>query len=624
MITIKINSRFVDFDDVSFKIKNENPALSDNFINDGYSYTLKLPKTARNRTIIRGDVLKISVSWKGFVFVQGNYVISDDTSNEVVGSIVTHGSVFRQNLEEKPLNSLSLAVVKICDALDIPSVKVNKWHAHMVANANENANKGTHKFPMIYSYGYWDKFYNVQPNENIVFNFSGNRTNAWMGGSYVKNSSFEGSEKQWTHTVSPCPKINYLVEEIIKSQGFILGDNFLEGIPEYEQMFCFNNYALDKVEVDGPGTSLNVHGLEIDLKKHVPNTNCWAVFEMLNEVFGINLVIEDKKIHIRKTIANLKKQPKNYSNLLNNDSRTTINENGLNLRYKYDVGEDSYKIYKDLGEPRLVKLNNEFKSEDKVLTHLPLAQSVYNSQGVLRNKQEYDDYANSLYEPYYWLGGQETKIELGSNSKLVSDEYPENGAEIFDHLRIGCFRGIYNTTSISFPDIVVIYVATIWCYNLRKILNPSLLANGINYDFGNSSIYISGPDNAFDFYRMEDLKILQGSKVKEVSYHLPMKTVLELQKWKDTKHIIQQKLSSFIGILSEIDMSLGVNGFSSETTIKYLVLNEDKNMNFYQQRSTSEMIEIPVSYEEEDLDIYLITENEEFVITENEEFLIVE
>jgi hypothetical protein len=613
MLALKIGNQELDLDkETKINFKFTNPIFSENFINEAYSYSTTIPASFKNEKLLKSNKL-IQIYCNRTLFVSGlikNFVKS---SEKYSVNIITDTKAINNFLKETYLNQLDLDTFQVWEEEDTALNKVTKWKLFMNDTANLSSTSDARKsmcFPLLKSKGYTNFNEKIEINPDIPFqNQVGQLRNEFheLDGRYInrhfRNNYELGIPMSYLNTylhpttVAPCPYVNYLFKKIIDLLNISIDVNELEEIEEFQQMWLFNNQVLDLVEeyedVDLEQLKLNVFGKEIDLKKHVPNADLMSIFKLMNEVFDVYFYHEGAKMNILLSKNVLNKPAKNYSkyaseNFLdekNNKASFVFSytdeeikaSDALNVN-KTDFNLDVFDLmHKDLSYPTV--LNESEKTE---LSAIPLP-----SYAELRTKGRLDSYSQFVLEALN-PGTSENYLSTGvgtfetwcfSPYYIKSDLY-KNDAEIFDKIYFGLFKGFkmgyqkyinneFGVVPESFPNAIT-------TYNFKQaiISDPSECQNYIDVlpILGESSIYIQGPDNAFDKYKKPKLDILYNAIPKTKLLYLPSFEILEIIKWKNPKHVIQQKKESFSGYIKTIKFALTNQGVSP-SEIEYLVPN---------------------------------------------------
>jgi hypothetical protein len=615
MITIKIDGVALDtFPNTKIQLNLSNPLFSENFINEGYSYSFNLPRTPKNRTFLIGEKNKVEVFFKGVLLMKAVLISYNNNHESFIINIVTMAKSFKDEIESIMLSDLQLPIIPICEESDSSISKVSKWLDHMVAIANEDANEGMYKFPAIDSVGYTN-FYETEetPEEiNLIFETSGRRINRGYISGYAFGFGVPDTytRKSFVQTVAPCVKVKYLVELVLKKFKLKIRTNELDQIEEYLQLCIFNNYVLDKIETSG-GFIYNTHGLEIDLKKHVPNNTVLDLFQTLNERFDAYFVIEGNVIDIFVSKNKLKSNAENVSKYASESYAFEPQEfAGVNFSEALEDGP-SLKHYRTLESFDLISGENQWiypnevknypnskptNSENQFISEAMTTSIAADTIGVPNNFAEWENLSTTL--PQLDIPGWGFQRSAAFTPfYLKSDEYPDNGAEIFEKIKLICYRGKYASFLPGFdspsgePNVSLNTTPLHnFVFNFKRAFiinedsNPDI---DIKHIFGKSSIYINGPDNCIDYYKKPKLQILYKSSINTKLLYLPLFKVQELMQWNKNRHAIQQKKQSFNGWVKNINFAVE-NDKLSATEIEYIVkfdglkgeFNDDFNNDF--------------------------------------------
>ena len=596
MITCKINGKAVDiFEDMKINVKIDNPMFSENFINEGYSYSFSLPLTPKNKLLLAKSLKKeLTIFFKGILIIKAEIISFLETNEGIDLNIFTDAKSIKKACDETYLDELDLLEVSVCNSSDIPTTKITKWQNYMNAHLLVDHEKTTHVFPVIKS-TYNDNQSASAEEKNDIFTNCGEFVNRCAFGSYLLNFAvpISVSKNNWVTSVMPCPKANYILEKIFERFNIKIAYNELDKITEYRQLYIENNYVLDKIEAYG-ANNYNVHGIGFNLKNHVPKATIFSFLQMLNELFDACFIIigNEVRIYTAKSLTEFK--PKNVTKYASETFNYDVNDvTGYSIIY--DIPEDDVRYYKtpisgiwpnqiSLEPMKKVDYPSENINNDEItLTSLPLMTGInFNGVGFPRTYTEYgltdDGLPNgSIYGQGQWLSYAFT----GRSTFLRSDEYPDN--PIQEQIRMGCYRGVKETLQPGFdPDGTYnpsLNTTTThpFTFNYKRAYywnqTPGDEIN-IDYIFGESSIMMNGPDNAFYKYKKTKFNVLYGAKSKTKLLYLPLHELIELMKWKNTKHVIQQKNESFKGFAKSISFTISNDGLSA-TEIAYVVQSND-------------------------------------------------
>lgn len=588
MITCKVNGRSADlFSDMKIQITIENPLFSDSFINQGYSYSFSFPLTAKNKALSIKNKSSVDVYFKGVLVIKSYIDSFLQDSSVIVVNTITDAKSFKETCENLYLKELDLDQFTVCKSLDSPTQKITKWQNHLDNNLLEDQKTVSHVFPMLH--GIYNELSEVEENQrNHIFDVLGGLINRNAFGSYllnfgVPNGSYVG--KNWATSVCPCPKANYILKKIIEKLGYKIVVNELDEIIEYQQLFIVSNYVLDKLETAG-GFSYNVHGTGYDLKNHVPNCTVYSFFEMLNEKFDASFTIIGLELYIYCSKTHLKQKAENVTKYA---SETFKNETSdlQGVKLSYSIDQEDANLYKNLPYlesasgyiyPQPFKdVNYPTQNPNNTeigITHLPLLTYLMAKEyGFPRTHAEYllTDQPQ-LFTTIYGYWQLISFAAFGRSTLLRSDEYDMEVEEL-SVIRTGCFRGIKQGFQPGFDGDPHTYPNHPFVSNFKKRRHIDLgygIPIDLNYLFGSSSIHLSGPDNLFDVYKLEKIKLIYGSQLKTKILFLPLFELMELMKFRMVKHVIQQKSESFLGYVKSLSFALSNEGLSG-TEVIYLI-----------------------------------------------------
>lgn len=162
MIDIVINDQSLDLPaNISLNMTYESPMFSDSLGNRAFSFSFDLPLTPRNRNIIKHQNRlqnrfdKTSYKAKIYhysILFQNGYIELKQSSDQFVKCFFKNEFyVFSKRFETITLQKIDFGLVEIWSEQEDLTLtleqKINKWHDHMMAIANEEPEKGIYKFP---------------------------------------------------------------------------------------------------------------------------------------------------------------------------------------------------------------------------------------------------------------------------------------------------------------------------------------------------------------------------------------------------------------------------------------------------------------------------------------------
>jgi hypothetical protein len=176
---------------------------------------------------------------------------------------------------------------------------------------------------------------------------------------------------------------------------------------------------------------------------------------------------------------------------------------------------------------------------------------------------------------------------IDSNQVATSFKWPELAkSEVYNpndfisasKFQIGLFRGNYNVNYYinlnPFISPTVVIKDRMICFNHNLILENDTSQYGeiLNYSkkLGTCSIYANSEDSYFDVYANFCNKLKTFNQEIEKNLNLPFQKIIEIMKWNNPIHAIQQRNMSFSGVVKELKFTIGKNTISP-TTITYLV-----------------------------------------------------
>lgn len=366
------------------------------------------------------------------------------------------------------------------------------------------------------------------------------------------------SNNNWTTTISPALRISALFKEIAKKLNLQVNYSAVEEIPEFEQLLFFSGKVLDE-RIDEDATLLvdefdyqfNVHGKFLNLNDFKPTNKAIDIFKTLRTLFGISYDFVNNKLVLKNIQINAKTV--DVSKFCLPDFK--IEEIEVNsLRYSYALGTEGWKYLDFINGAAADKFT------DATIGNIQLPAT--------------DQEVN--YLPMISQNGKPTTLHVPFLAK--SKAYNENDWIASEKLNVGLFRGNFLIDFTIGSDGVnppaEFTEQRLICYNSNYILSNNVQYYGefINYTgkFGTCSIYFNDEDSHLSIYaKFINLVKLYNQSI-EKNLALPFHNILEIMKWKQPIHTIQQRNMSFVGIVKELKFTLGKSTISP-TTITYLV-----------------------------------------------------
>ena len=359
----------------------------------------------------------------------------------------------------------------------------------------------------------------------------------------------EDFTNNWQTSVSPCLKFEHLFLNVAKKVNLQVDYSVISAIPEFYQLLFFSGKSLDE-RIDEDGYQYNVHGQFLNLNDFKPTNKAIDIFKTLRTLFGISYDFVNGKLVLKNIQINAKTFDVSKYCL----PEFKIEEIDVNsLLYSYALGTEGWKYLDFINGAAIDKFT------DATIGNIQLP--------------AIDQEVN--YLPMISQNGKPTTLHVPFLAK--SKAYNENDWIASETLNIGLFRGNFlldftiGSDGINPP--AEFTEQRLICYNSNSILSNDVQYYGefINYagKFGTCSIYFNDEDSHLSIYAkfMNLVKLYNQSIEKNLV--LPFHNILEIMKWKQPIHTIQQRNMSFVGIVKELKFTLGKSSISP-TTITYL------------------------------------------------------
>lgn len=570
MLRISLNSYDLDLpDNISIEMTAINPIFSQTCFDEAYSYSFQIPKTSKNKSIAN----KLGSKYAPIKILFSNALI-----DEGVARVKTNFDSFsiefrnesidvRKKLEDTDFSSIDYGTVTICDQSDSPTLKISKWYDHMMqTTVTDPHNSGSHKFPWIqanYQLNQDDELWtrNVTHGNNSFF------INGYISGVFQQNSGLDtalyGTKGEWNVTVSPCLRIEYMLNCILSHFGISIDTNELNEVPEFLEMIHFSTKTMDKKEVDTIlDLQYNVHGTEINLTDFVPVSKTIELINMLNSLFGIMVSIKRSKISIRLKNRLLKKPYVDISKYLNPNFEQE-NIEGSNLKYIYPIDYNERNTFGDSKWSYLIDSTLGFA--DFVTFDKHKTRTIGNGDSTDEIELPYIPLI-SIFDYNYITNIRRSRFAYPYN--FVSSFYDFENFVGSEKFIVGLIRGIYQLKEGStYQDRLV--------FENSSTFDDIDARTGHEYQFGSCSIFANDKNSHLDVYQKDYISLLYRSRTITKMLYLPLHVIQEIKEWKNPNHIVKQRNLSFRGTVREINFTLYKNSISP-AKIKYAVLDPER------------------------------------------------
>jgi hypothetical protein len=577
MTEIFIDDKKLDLKEVSIEFKFTNPMFSEGGFKEGFSYNFAVPKTPWNLHVLGTKTINnCRIDIDGVNIEKGKLVKVDTDNTNVKVQFISYSMWLKQELKKVKLADLDLDVIDLGISALPPADKIDAWANHYTQVMDtEPSTEGKYKFPMIRTEGYNDYKFGDEEEEdsNIWWVFNNRIINITHAPGLLKNTNMSyssGSPRMWANTIAPCPKIHYLLEKALQYFKINLTRNDLDAILEYRQLWCFNNYVLDKQEVVA-GILYNTWADTIDLKNHVPEANAYQLFLLLNELFDGMFTFDGSRLVIRTSNSVLVQPPVNLNNY-SVDSDTSSNS-GKTVVFSYEES-DKEKNRKQLLEYDTTSGTYAFFLSKTDRTYPEDAQTPESYQfsfialwsgfgyidGYCGNFGELDAKYNGF--PFTPTAQGEYQAVNWSFEKVVSNEYPEEDNSIFSEFRVGFYRG--KLTSKKDTGSGIVDVDHRFSYNYADIHFPYFPPKPFDLPaIGKTDLYISSPKNAIDAYKLKRLKAQAGIIEITKRYVLSVPLLAKLLQFTEPRHYIRKNELSFYGVVKDVKFTAVTKGLET-------------------------------------------------------------
>ena len=452
-------------------------------------------------------------------------------------------------------------------------------------NFTNSPTEGSHKFPMIWTAGYdgnyGNKNYLHERNQHVINpiaegNFMGN----W---GVLDIDKQDPNEKWWSFTVSPCPRIHYLLECIFDWYNVNKITGQLWENVEMRQLVAFAGVVLDhelKLSSGSP-YRLNVHTASFNLSDFVPDVKVIETFKMLNEIYGAYFTMSSGgKMNIRTYRESLREKVIDVSKWCIDDQSIEISdtlfpniiyevaaENSVNKQYMptWDYIVTSPTDFELDRSERGINLNPLERNEETELSHFPMKSIFFVTEGYEQDRDQY------LY------GTEQTRTGYGELMPRFVYPYgimtlgdPSNNFRA-DRFHVGYFRGIHDTRQVHLVDDIEVIdtISTCWPYSYSHTTWDSRNTS-IPFDhlFG-TALYLAEEKGTYEEYLKDYYKIINGDILKR-KFIIPEHVLIKLATFDNMKHLIRDRRGSIVGFLKSISGTITESGVK-EIENEYLI-----------------------------------------------------
>jgi hypothetical protein len=552
-----------------------NPMFSENHFNTNYSFQHTLPWSAKNKARLqhanRIDTLRKSeydyaLVINGALFFEGSAKVQLTNFQRLNVTVVGYGIDFVKALEALQIDQLDLDSYNVySESITDPSEKLAQWQSFITNRMNEDPTEGSHKFPSIQTFGYTGD----NNSGNIYHQVHKNIVNPFAEGSFQRNwriSYTPGTNvtfNQWPFTVSPCPRIEYLIEKINERFNIsnMTGEIFQE--LEFKQMWVFSGVVMDEVqrhEFMGVSYYSNIHGRVIDLKNYVPKCSALEIYNMLFEIFGalftkskgtltavtVKELMNRKPILMKSSSIDVSIEVQDYS-----DEFSVVYEDGVKNKWKSFLpfiyipvaaadGVDNQwnGINEDIAEA-----SNQIKLRHQVMKSTFFVIEGYAGGEVQFNSPTWSWRGNGEYSPRH---------QYFNGISAVSDD----GQYRNEKLYVGLYRGRYTGFQWKFPNdtdpAVPTPVEQYWSYSHDQTLwDPTSTPLPFVHNFG-KSIYLGMQNGTWENWLKYYFLNAELYDKLTINVSMPVHELMKFCKFRDIKHILQMKSGSVRGIHEKI------------------------------------------------------------------------
>lgn len=361
----------------------------------------------------------------------------------------------------------------------------------------------------------------------------------------------------WITTISPCLKISSLFKEIAKNLNLQVNYSILDEIPEFEELIYFSGKVIDERIDDNASTladesdiQYNVHGQYLDLNDFKPANKLIDVFKTLRTLFGISFDLVNNKLTIQRLAINSKAI--DFSKFCLPDY-TYEELDQKALQFGYSLGEESLKYLDFINGASTDYFQNKIIGQN---VSDPIVEEVNYLPMVSQNQKP-----TTLHVPFL----------------AKSEAYNENDWTANEKLNLALYRGNYTIDFTIGSDGInppaEFTEDRLLCFNRTVIESNDVEYYGefINFNgqIGSCSLYFNDEDSHLEVYAKFMNLVKLYNRTIDKNLNLPFQNILEIMRWKQPIHTIQQRNMSFVGIVKELKFTLSKSNVSP-VTITYL------------------------------------------------------
>jgi len=591
-IQILFDNQPADYGDFSIEFEFINPMFSDSKMNTEYTFSFSLPFSPGNKKRFshsnRIDVQKkhsydFKLIVQGSTLMSGIAKVTSDTGGKAFSvTVISDGIDFAQRCTDKLLKDIPMdSVVLYDEETATANERLDAWHNEQFLRMFlEAPTEGSHKYPQIYTAGY-DGSYGEQ---NMLHRRNQFVVNAMAEGDFLSSWGVldvdlnSPQDQWWPFTVSPCPRIIYLLQKIFDFFGIRIATGDLLQDVELQQLVTFSGVVLDdnkSYSTLGPGSTpykLNVHGGSFRLQDFVPDVNVMSIFNMLNEAYGAMVIVSKGKVHFRTYKEILSRKPVNMSRYFTSELNSELSD-GSSPHVFYEAAEenDLKKIFLPIWDyavtggndfqldhsGRSVFENPEDVNQEFPITHYPMKSNFFVTEGYDQDRAQY-------------LAGTDL-TRRGFGEFMPRFIFPfgiqsfgtANGDKRQERLNIGYYRGRFDTARKYLDGDgephEETYI-TCWPYSWDKTTwDTRNMTTGFEHFFG-TSLYLAENNGTYDNWLEYYFKLFDNADSITRTMQLAPHQLEKMREFESIKHIIEDRRGNIVGYLAKISGTITNQG----------------------------------------------------------------
>lgn len=601
MTTLVINNIEIPIpSNFSLTLNFENPMFLPEAFNKTYGYSFPLSESPQLNSLFehaerqnaRNSTRKYEarIYFGGALLVSGHAVIEQGNERSYNIYIQQEGFDFVEQLKATQLRDLPTDVVEIWaeDATPTITEKRNAWLAHIQDNHDEDETSGFVKFPRISGAYEADKD-DITQKQNPLF--TGVINQYVLGQAYVNPTINNGDkpigpDEQWLCTVAPIPRFETILQIVIEALQLRVDRNDVQELEAFKRLLAFAGVVYDEYQTDGTVNN-NVHGRTYSISETLPENSLFHVFEVLRDVFGCFFVFSNNTLNILLSNKVLNSVEINVSKFAEPDYRPKFTKEANVIFSLPDFGRNTKQTFVETpGDPPIVlptyldfQTNPDVFEKKEVKLTFNLFRQQPRLLGGSRNITSYGQFALiDTDRPEYF---HEINIPnfTGGNDKLEfirSAEINNTDSDASERFHLLWYLGIRETLLEQFdPSPGFFMVNTFFSGIYQKFFYFDYFGED-PVVFGDQALCFPNIDvedelqiGLYQAYHKSKNDLTNGAKEVDKTLYLPVHKIVEIAKWENPRHYIENPKGTFVGVVKKMSLTITPNSISP-TTVTYV------------------------------------------------------